>query len=160
MNDGATATKLGPRGGRPVRPLYGDVAEFVEKNDYFRRVFWTTNRSQVVAMAVRPGEDLGIERHPGADQLILVMDGPCELVIENLATGRDTIQFEGSEVRIDRATLEAGGAVLVRAGELHNIVNPYARTVRLLVLYNPPLHAPEQLDPRPPGATNRCQRGI
>ncbi len=41
-----------------------NIEEKTFKNNYFREVLFTTNKSQLVVMALKPGEEIGAEVHP------------------------------------------------------------------------------------------------
>jgi mannose-6-phosphate isomerase-like protein (cupin superfamily) len=100
----------------------GNVTEIARQNDAFRRTLQTGEHSQLVAMTIQPGDEIGEETHEG-DQLLLFVDGEGEAIIE----GRS------SPVR-------AGDYVFVPAGTLHNFVNTGSEPLRLLTVYAPPEH--------------------
>jgi mannose-6-phosphate isomerase-like protein (cupin superfamily) len=93
-------------------------------NDHFRKVLYTTPRSQLVLMTLQPGEDIGQERHAEHDQFIRVEAGAGMAVLD------------GQEHR-----LADGVAVVIPAGALHNVINTSAtEPMRLYTLYTPPEH--------------------
>jgi mannose-6-phosphate isomerase-like protein (cupin superfamily) len=95
------------------------------ENDHFRRVLYTAPHSQLVVMALRPGEDIGLERHERGDQFIRVESGQGEAFID----GR-------------RYPLSDGDAVVIPAGSEHNIINTStSKPLRLYTIYSPPEHA-------------------
>jgi mannose-6-phosphate isomerase-like protein (cupin superfamily) len=47
-----------------------DIEEKTLKNSNFREVLNTTSRSQLVVMALKPGEDIGTEVHHDVDQFL------------------------------------------------------------------------------------------
>ena len=59
-----------------------DVARMARENEDFRRVLFTTERSQLVLMALEPGEEIGEEVHEGIDQVLAFVEGEGEAVIE------------------------------------------------------------------------------
>jgi mannose-6-phosphate isomerase-like protein (cupin superfamily) len=94
------------------------------ENTYFRQVLFTGPHAQLVVMALRPGEDIGLESHPDVDQFIRV------------EAGRGTAVLDGKE-----HVLEDGSAVVIPAGTKHNIVNgSRTESLKLYTLYSPPNH--------------------
>lgn len=93
------------------------------ENDYFRKVMYTAKNSQLVVMSLKPKEDIGEEIHH-LDQFIR-----CE-------AGRGKAVLDGVEHEIT-----AGFAVVVPAGEKHNIINTSPdKPLKLYTVYSPPNH--------------------
>jgi mannose-6-phosphate isomerase-like protein (cupin superfamily) len=107
-----------------MQPFIGDVDQLSEDNSDFRRVLFTGSHSQVVAMRLGPGEEIGLERHT-VDQIFLLVEG--EAVIE--LDGR-------------RFDLEENELLLVPAGTEHTVTNTGEEDLALLTIYAPPQHAP------------------
>jgi mannose-6-phosphate isomerase-like protein (cupin superfamily) len=99
-----------------------DIEAVAVKNDKFRRVATTAAHCQLVVMALRPKEELGVEVHK-LDQLFRVEEGSGEVVLNGV-----------------RTAIQAGSAVLVPAGATHNIINTSASPMKLYTLYAPPNH--------------------
>ena len=99
-----------------------DIAALAEANDRFRQVLYTAEHSQLVLMALLPGEAIGAEVHK-LDQFFHVAAGEGEAVLD----GKHT-------------PIKAGFAVLVPAGTRHDIVNTGAAGMKLYTLYSPPNH--------------------
>jgi mannose-6-phosphate isomerase-like protein (cupin superfamily) len=93
------------------------------KNNDFRRVIYTTERSQLVLMMLQPHEEIGMEMHEDIDQFFRVEEGKGEAILNEV-----------------HHKLEDGSAVLVPAGVHHNIVNTGDRPLKLYTLYTPPNH--------------------
>ena len=94
------------------------------RNDDFRRVLYTGPHTQLVLMALRPGEEIGLEAHDGHDQFIRV------------EAGTGYVQLNGK-----RHSLEDGSAVVIPSGAEHNVVNTSpTEMLRLYTLYSPPEH--------------------
>jgi mannose-6-phosphate isomerase-like protein (cupin superfamily) len=100
-----------------------DVTELARRNEDFRRVLFTTERSQLVLMAIRAGEEIGEETHDGVDQVLAFVEGEGEAVLDGAS----------SPVR-------AGSVVVVRAGTLHNFITKGDATLKLYTVYTPPEH--------------------
>ncbi|MFA6017112.1 MAG: cupin domain-containing protein [Patescibacteria group bacterium] len=95
------------------------------ENNYFREVLFTTDKSQLVVMALKPGEDIGMEVHPEHDQFIRIESGK----------GKAIMNGEEHEI-VD------GSAVVIPAGTEHNIINTSEETMKLYTIYTPPNHKP------------------
>ncbi len=102
-----------------------DAAEAARTNDAFRRVLHTTERTQLVAMTLRPGEEIGSEVHEHNDQILTFVEGEAR-----------------AEVGDETATVGPGTVVVVPAGTRHNFTNVGSGPLRLLTLYSPPDHEP------------------
>ncbi len=93
-------------------------------NQNFRKVLYTAPKSQLVAMTLQPGEEIGSEVHDGLDQFIRVQTGVAKVIIdgEEHVIGPDYI-------------------VIVPAGVEHNVINSSAEEVlRLYTIYSPAEH--------------------
>jgi mannose-6-phosphate isomerase-like protein (cupin superfamily) len=93
-------------------------------NIKFRRVLFTGPHAQLVVMALKPGEDIGLETHDDVDQFIRV------------EAGHGTAILDGKE-----HVLEDGSAVVIPAGTKHNIINSSpTEALKLYTIYSPPEH--------------------
>ena len=99
-----------------------NIEEIAVANADFRQVLYTANYSQLVIMALKPGEEIGMEIHK-LDQFFRVEEGAGEAVLDGVHT-----------------PIKAGFAVLVPAGTQHNIVNRGNVPLKLYTLYSPPNH--------------------
>jgi len=93
-------------------------------NDLFRKVLYTTQRSQLVIMSVQAGDDIGMEVHEDHDQFIRIEEGQGKAIIDD-----------------DEYELADGSAVVIPAGSNHNIINTGSGPLRLYTIYTPPEHA-------------------
>lgn len=100
-----------------------DINQLAEANTDFRRVLFTTKRSQLVLMAVQPGDDVGLETHD-LDQVLVFVSGRGESILGNT-----------------RGTIGPGTVVVVPAGVEHNFVNQGTEPLKLFTVYAPPEHA-------------------
>lgn len=105
-----------------MEPYESDLKDAAKDGDDFRRVLFTGVYSQLVIMALAPGEEIGDEVHP-ADQLLYAVEGEGEASVD----GR-------------RTSFEKGDVVAVRAGARHNIRNPHKKPLKLFTVYAPPQH--------------------
>ena len=99
-----------------------DIEGLAVKNEAFRRVLYTAKNCQLVIMALKPKEEIGLEVHH-LDQFFRVEEGSGEAILDGV-----------------RSPIRAGFAVLVPAGSNHNIVNTGNTPLKLYTLYAPPNH--------------------
>ena len=99
-----------------------NIEDIAVKNEKFRRVLYTARNCQLVVMALKPKEEIGMEVHK-LDQFFRVEEGTGEAVLDGV-----------------RTVISAGFAVLVPAGASHNIVNTGTGPLKLYTLYAPPNH--------------------
>lgn len=100
-----------------------DVVKFARENEDFRRVLYTTERSQLVLMSIPSGEEIGEETHEGIDQVLAFVEGEGEALIE------------GESVAVD-----AGSVVVVPGGTRHNFIAKGDSPLKLYTVYTPPEH--------------------
>lgn len=99
-----------------------NIEDIAVENDAFRRVLYTAKNCQLVVMALKPKEEIGMEIHP-LDQFFRVEEGTGEAVLDGV-----------------RTAISVGFAVLVPAGTNHNIINTGSVPLKLYTLYAPPNH--------------------
>jgi mannose-6-phosphate isomerase-like protein (cupin superfamily) len=109
----------------------GDITNMTKENADFRRVLFTGKNLQVVAMQLRPGEDIGEEVHP-VDQCFFVVEGTAQTTVAGSA-----------------GTLESGGVLCVPGGTRHDVKNVGRDNLKLFTTYAPPQH--------PPGTVHRTK---
>ncbi len=108
--------------------MKGYVVNIEEKtlaNEYFRQILFTTDKSQLVVMALKPGEDIGMEVHAEHDQFIRIESGAGKVIMDG----------EESEIKADYA-------FVVPAGTRHNVINTSTEVMKLYTIYTPPEHKP------------------
>jgi mannose-6-phosphate isomerase-like protein (cupin superfamily) len=100
-----------------------NILDAVRENSAFRRVLLTGQYSQVVAMALQPGEDIGMEAHT-VDQVLVFIEGTGQAILN----GAESIIGPGSLVHVP-------------AGDQHNFVNTGSGMMKLYTVYAPPQHS-------------------
>jgi mannose-6-phosphate isomerase-like protein (cupin superfamily) len=101
-----------------------DIEQLTLENRDFRRVLYTGPHSQLVAMSLRTGEEIGLEVHPENDQFFRIEAGEGEVVIEGKST-----------------PVRDGSAVVVPAGAEHNLRNTSStEALKLYTIYSPAHH--------------------
>lgn len=99
-----------------------DLKDVAKENEYFRQVLFTGVHSQLVVMALRPGEEIGEEVHE-VDQFIYAVKGEGEAIMAGTVT-----------------PFVKGEALCVPAGSVHNVRNSGDETMKLFTVYSPPQH--------------------
>ena len=59
-----------------------NIEEIAKENNNFRQVLYTGKHSQLVAMSLRPGEEIGAEVHPDTDQFFRIDAGEGKVIID------------------------------------------------------------------------------
>jgi len=102
-----------------------NLEEKTQGNEFFREVLYTAPHSQLVVMALTPGEEIGMEVHAEHDQFIRFESGAGQVIMNG----------EISEV-------SDGWAVVIPAGAEHNVINTSGEMMKLYTVYTPAEHAP------------------
>lgn len=104
--------------------FHTDIEKKTLENEYFREVLFTAPHSQLVVMALKAGEDIGMEVHPDTDQFF------------RIEAGRGKAILDGKEYE-----LKDGSALVIPAGTEHNILNTSTtESLKLYTVYSPPNH--------------------
>lgn len=106
-----------------MRAYAEDVTRMAQENEDFRRVLFTTERSQLVLMSIPAGGEIGEEVHEEVDQVLAFVGGEGEAVIEGVAR-----------------PVRAGSVVVVPGGVRHNFVATGGSPLKLYTVYTPPEH--------------------
>jgi mannose-6-phosphate isomerase-like protein (cupin superfamily) len=115
--------RAAPLEARSSHGLVTDIEKATEQNADFRHVIYTAKHSQLVVMALPPGEHIGAETHRDVDQFFRVEDGSGEVML-------------GTE----RRTLGPGSAIVVPAGTKHDVKCTGDKPLKLYTIYSPPQH--------------------
>lgn len=91
-------------------------------NKLFRNVVYTGRYSQLVYMSLKPGEEIGKEKH-GVDQFFRIEQG----------TGKSYVDKQVYDVT-------DGSCVIVPAGAMHNVVNTGKEDLKIYTIYSIPNH--------------------
>jgi mannose-6-phosphate isomerase-like protein (cupin superfamily) len=102
-----------------------DVVALARQNEDFRREIATGSHSQLVAMTIPPGGEIGEEVHEHVDQILLFVEGEADAVLEG-----------------QRSPVGPNDLVFVKAGTRHNFITRGDRPLRLVTIYAPPEHQP------------------
>lgn len=100
-----------------------DINKITKENTNFRTVLFTGKYSQIVAMNIAPGVDIGEEVHPNTDQMLFIVAGQGEAI------------FNGETRKIEKHKV-----IFVPAGITHNFKNTGDKELKLFTIYSPPEH--------------------
>ena len=94
------------------------------ENVNFRKVLYTAKNSQLVAMNLKPKEEIGMEVHPDNDQFFRFEKGRGKMIID-----------------VNEYGVADGSAVIVPAGSHHNVINvSESEPLKLYTIYSPSHH--------------------
>ena len=102
----------------------GNIEDLTTRNTYFRQVLFTAAHMQLVLMALKPSEEIGMEVHPDNDQFFRFEEGEGKVIIDG-----------------EEHVVGNGFAVIVPAGSQHNVINTSAtQPLKLYTIYAPAHH--------------------
>jgi mannose-6-phosphate isomerase-like protein (cupin superfamily) len=101
----------------------GSITDAASGNTDFRRVLSTGPHAQLVVMSIPADGEIGEEVHDDVDQVISIVDGSGEAVLDDVPT-----------------PIGGGDLVLVPAGTKHNVRNVGTGNLKLYTVYAPPEH--------------------
>lgn len=119
----------------PVRSDYGRKPWVVNldrktlENRSFRSTQWTGRSLQMTVMSLKPGEEIGLEKHDQGDQFIRVEQGVARVL---MGASKDQLTFDQK--------VSDGWAVLIPGGYWHNVINSGPKPLKVYVIYAPPEH--------------------
>ena len=123
--------------------FHSNIEKETLKNNNFRKVLYTTDRTQLVLMSLKPGEDIGEETHDG-DQFFRVEKGQGKAVLN------------GNEME-----LVDGDSIVVPEGTRHNVINmSETEDLKLYTLYSPPQHEAGEVDKNKPEETEEVEESV
>lgn len=105
-----------------MKGYVANIEKLSLENENFRKVLYTAKYSQLVLMALKPGEEIGEETH-SLDQFFRVEAGEGEAVLDGV-----------------EHSITDGSAIVVPAGAKHNIINTGTVPMKLYTVYSPPNH--------------------
>ncbi len=92
-------------------------------NENFREVLYTGAKSQLVAMSIPPGGEIGEEVHEHVEQTLYFHSGEGEAVLDGTPS-----------------PLRAGDILIVTPGTRHNVKNTGSEPLKIVTVYAPPNH--------------------
>lgn len=112
-----------PKVERNTKFFDGNIRTLAKTNPFFRQVLYTGPYSQLVVMSIPPGEEIGAEVHANTDQILVIVDGDGEAIVD----GKHEPAREHS-------------VIFVTAGTRHNIRNKGTKELKLFTIYAPAEH--------------------
>ena len=100
-----------------------DLRRQAIENPYFRKVIATGSNTQIVAISIAVGDDIGSEVHPRNEQILINTSGQGKAVLEGVES-----DFNENDL------------VLVRPGVRHNFTNTGRSPLKIITIYSPPNH--------------------
>ncbi len=101
-----------------------NLEQQAKDNTTFRTVVANSKKVQVVVMSINPGEDIGLETHSENDQVLYLVSGKGEVVLNG-----------------EKSEFKSGDAVVVPAGTEHNFTTVGNVPMKIITTYSPPHHA-------------------
>ncbi|MDF2650545.1 MAG: cupin [Paenibacillus sp.] len=112
-----------------TKPYVVNIEHVTKANDTYRTAIWTGKYFQVTVMSINVGDDIGLEVHPTTDQFIRIEQGQG---LVQMGDTKDNLSFT-------KAAHE-GDAIMVPAGQWHNVTNTGNTPLKVYVIYAPPHH--------------------
>src|SRR5690349_24971657 len=109
-----------PKVERNTKFFDGNIKQLAKTNSFFRQVLFTGPYSQLVVMSIPPGEEIGEEVHANTDQILVIVDGDGEAIVD----GRHEPAREHN-------------VIFVTAGTRHNIKKVGIKELKLFTIYAP-----------------------
>lgn len=107
-----------------MRGYHANIEKLTLDNENFRQVLYTAKHCQLVAMSLKPNEEIGEEVHKINDQFFRFEAGAGQAIID------------GHEYSVND-----GDVVIVPAGSKHNIINTSSSSpLKLYTMYLPAHH--------------------
>ncbi len=100
-----------------------NIVKATADNQDFRRVLFTGKKSQLVAMSIPPGGEVGEETHEHVEQTLYFQSGAGEGMLNG-----------------ETFPVSAGDVVVVTPGTRHNFKNTGKEPLKIATVYAPPNH--------------------
>ena len=102
----------------------GNIEKAAINNKFYRKVLHTTKNMQLVIMRLKPGEEIGMEKHSNSSQFIRIESGKAKAIIGE-----------------KKYYLKEGDAVIIPPKSYHNIIVVGDEDLHLYTVYTPPTHS-------------------
>ena len=107
-----------------MKGYHANIEDLTLENENFRKVLYTGPNSQLVIMALQPGDDIGAEVHEDHDQFFRFEQGTGQVIIDD-----NTYEVKDDDV------------IVVPGGANHNVINTSETEVmKLYTIYSPAEH--------------------
>jgi len=115
---------------------HSNIENLSIKNNYFRKVLFTTKNMQLVVMSLLPDENIPLEIHKEHDQFIKIEKGKGEAIIGN--------------ANKKKKILQKGDCIIIPNNTYHEIKNIGNIKLKLYTIYMPPEHDAYRIDKKKP----------
>ena len=107
-----------------MKGFHTNIEKDTLANSNYRKVLYSAKHCQIVLMALRPKEEIGMETHPDNDQFFRFESGVGKCIID------------GNEY-----ALGDGVSIIIPAGAKHNIINTSeTEELKMYTIYSPAHH--------------------
>jgi mannose-6-phosphate isomerase-like protein (cupin superfamily) len=107
-----------------MKGFSANIEKLTLKNKNFRKVLYTAKHCQLVLMALKPKEEIGMEVHKDNDQFFRLESGKGKVIIDG-----------------HNYTVSDGSAIIVPSGARHNVINvSKTKELKLYTIYSPAHH--------------------
>ena len=106
-----------------------NIEDLTVENENFRTAKWTGRNLQMTVMSVKPGGEIGLEKHDESDQFIRVEKGNARIV---MGASKEKMTFDKK--------VSDNWAIFIPAGSWHNVINEGDEPLKVYVIYGPPEH--------------------
>jgi mannose-6-phosphate isomerase-like protein (cupin superfamily) len=135
ISAGSTIAKPGEGKDNGKQPWAANIDQLTLKNENFRTTLWTGKNLQLTVMSIKPGGEIGLEKHDNGDQFIRIEQGNARVLMG-----------ESKEKMTFNKQVTEDWAILIPTGFWHNIVNEGKNPLKVYVLYAPPEHPAGTID--------------
>lgn len=104
-------------------PFIDNIQSLVMRNDNFREVVFTGEKSQLVVMSIPLAGEVGEEIHEHVEQTLYLVSGVCKVILNDV-----------------EHIVSGGDVVVVTPGTKHNFINVGEEIVKIITTYSPPNH--------------------
>ena len=110
-------------------PFAFNIEAATKANQNYRTALWTGPHLQLTLMSLKPGEDIGLERHDDLDQFIRIEQGKGVVM---MGDNPDTPSI--------KQVVSDDYAFIIPAGTWHNLTNIGTVPLKLYSIYTPVQH--------------------
>lgn len=100
-----------------------NIHDALNRDENFRRVIFTGEKSQLVLMQIPPGGEIGTETHPHVEQTLFFMKGEGKSILNG-----------------EERMIHEGDVYVVTPGTEHNFINTGTIPLEVYTVYTPPNH--------------------
>jgi mannose-6-phosphate isomerase-like protein (cupin superfamily) len=107
-----------------------NIIKETQENTNFRKVLFTGSNSQLVAMRIPVGGEIGEETHEHVEQSLFFLSGSATAVLND-----------------QEKPVAAGEVLVVTPGTKHNVINTGTEELKIYTVYAPPNHIDGRVHP-------------